>query len=94
MTTRKLAIRSLAFAGYGLVAACGEDAAPSVDYYRRHPAQWEREVWICTNEPAIHEHIRACASALEALPMSGDGASDANKSQSCDTHCPTTVFDR
>ena len=45
----------LAVAGILVAVACTQEAegpVQSVAYYRSHPAEWERRVWVCTNEPA------------------------------------------
>jgi hypothetical protein len=62
-------LRTLVPAASMLLIACGQDfgRAPSIEYYRSHPAEWERAVWVCTNEPATLEHTPACVTALEAL---------------------------
>jgi hypothetical protein len=60
----------LAFAAILIAAARTQDAevpVQSVAYYRSHPAQWERRVWVCTNEPGTLEHTPECANALLAL---------------------------
>jgi hypothetical protein len=60
----------LAVAGILAEVACtqeSESPVQSVAYYRSHPAEWERRVWVCTNEPGNLEHAPECASALLAL---------------------------
>jgi hypothetical protein len=67
--TRNPAIRALALAAPALVAACGQSpaSAPSLEYYRTHPAEWERAIWLCTNEPPTLEDSHACVIALQLL---------------------------
>jgi hypothetical protein len=53
-----------------VAVACTQEAegpVQSVAYYRNHPAEWERRVWLCTNEPGNLEHTPECANALLAL---------------------------
>ena len=60
----------LAFAGILAAVACTQDAegpVQSVVYYRSHPAEWERRVWVCTNESGNLEHRPECKNALLAL---------------------------
>jgi hypothetical protein len=64
----------LAVAGILVAVACtqeGEGPVQSVAYYRSHPAEWERRVWVCTNEPGTLEHTPECANALLALQPGG-----------------------
>lgn len=60
---------SSAFASGFLVAACtaGEGPSGSVAYYRTHPAEWERAVWICTNDGSEFVSTIGCANALALL---------------------------
>ena len=65
----------LAVAGILVAVACTQDAEgpiQSVAYYRNHPAEWERRVWVCTNEPGNLEHTPECAIALLALPRADE----------------------
>jgi hypothetical protein len=60
----------LAVAGILLAVAWTQEAegpVQSVAYYRSHPAEWERRVWVCTNEPGDFEYTPECAHALLAL---------------------------
>jgi hypothetical protein len=60
----------LTVAGLLGAASCTQDAegpVQSVAYYRSHPAEWERRVWVCTNEPGNLEHTPECTNALLAL---------------------------
>jgi hypothetical protein len=65
----------LAVAGILVAVACTpetEGPVQSVAYYRSHPAEWERRVWVCTNEPGTLEHTPECAHALLALPRADE----------------------
>jgi hypothetical protein len=58
-----------------VAVACTPEAegpVQSVAYYRSHPAEWERRVWVCTNEPGTLEHTPECAHALLALPRADE----------------------
>ena len=60
----------LAVAGVLVAVAWTQEAegpVQSVAYYWSHPAEWERRVWVCTNEPGTLEHTPECANALLAL---------------------------
>ena len=56
-------------AGGFLMAACtaGEGPSGRVAYYRTHPAEWERAVWICTNHGSAFVSTIGCANALALL---------------------------
>lgn len=60
---------ALALACGGFAAACTQDegSITSVAYYRSHPREWERAVWVCTNDGNALEHTLGCANALQAL---------------------------
>jgi hypothetical protein len=65
----------LAFAGILAAVACTQDAegpVQSVAYYRSHPAEWERRVWVCTNVPTSLQYTPECANALLALPRADE----------------------
>jgi hypothetical protein len=62
----------LALAGGVVAAACSKEELPSgsVAYYRSHPAEWERALWVCTNDGSTLEHTIGCANALRLLDES------------------------
>lgn len=60
----------LALAVTLVATACShetEGPVRGVAHYHSHPAEWERRVWVCTNERATLEHTPYCANALLAL---------------------------
>jgi hypothetical protein len=60
----------LAVAGILVAVACAPEAegpVQSVAYYRSHRAEWERRVWVCTNETGALAYTPECANALLAL---------------------------
>ena len=66
---RHPATYALALANAVFLAACtGKDCpSGSVAYYRTHPAEWERAVWVCTNDDSAFVSTIGCVNVLAVL---------------------------